>query len=60
MADSTTNNDNIFVLYRYTPSFAAAIVFIILFICTTALHGYQILRTRLWYFTPMFIGGCCM
>lgn len=46
-----------FELYRYDPSLAAAIIFILAFTLTTALHGYQLLRTRTWFFIPFFIGG---
>jgi hypothetical protein len=46
-----------FKLYRYNPSMAAAVIFIIVFSLTTLLHGYQMFRTRTWFFTPFFIGG---
>lgn len=46
-----------FKLYRYDPSIAAAVIFIIAFTLTTLLHGYQMIRTRTWFFIPFFIGG---
>ena len=46
-----------FKYYHYDPSLVAAILFIILFLLTTALHSYQLLRTRTWYFIPFLIGG---
>ncbi|CAI6331005.1 unnamed protein product [Periconia digitata] len=46
-----------FVFYRYHPSLAAAVVFIVLFAITTGLHVYQIIRKRTWYFIPLAIGG---
>lgn len=49
-----------FKLYRYDPSMAAAIIFIILFLLATALHLYQMFRTRTWIFIPFVIGGVCM
>lgn len=45
--------------YRYDPSLAAAVIFLILFLLTTTLHLYQLLRTRTWYFIPFLIGGFC-
>lgn len=48
-----------FKLYRYNPSMAAAIIFIILFFLITALHFYQMMRTRTWIFVPFVIGGVC-
>jgi hypothetical protein len=48
-----------FKLYRYNPSMAAAVIFIILFLLVTVLHTYQMLRTRTWIFIPFVIGGVC-
>ena len=48
-----------FSLYQYTPSIPAAIVFIALFGITTALHSYQMMRTRTWFFIPFLCGGLC-
>ncbi|KAH8700719.1 putative RTM1-like protein [Talaromyces proteolyticus] len=53
MADS--NSD--FKLYRYDPSMAAAVIFVILFLGATAIHTWQLLQTRTWYFIPFVIGG---
>ncbi|KAF2179161.1 RTA1-domain-containing protein [Zopfia rhizophila CBS 207.26] len=36
---------------------AAAVIFIILFILITAIHLYQLIRTRLWIFIPFILGG---
>ena len=55
MAEETVD----FKLYRYNPSMAAAIIFIILFFLITALHFYQMMRTRTWIFIPFVIGGVC-
>lgn len=54
MAGTTT-----FHLYAYTPSLAAAVIFIILFALTTTLHAYQLIKTRAWYLIPIVIGGLC-
>lgn len=46
-----------FEYYKYDPSIAAAIVFVIVFIATTGLHFYQMFRTRTWFMTAFCIGG---
>ncbi|KAL1591359.1 hypothetical protein SLS60_012058 [Paraconiothyrium brasiliense] len=46
-----------FKLYRYDPFMAAAVIFIILFLVITAIHFYQLIRTRAWFFIPFIIGG---
>ena len=56
MAEETID----FKLYRYDPSMAAAVVFIILFLIATGLHLYQMLRTRTWILVPFVLGGICM
>ncbi|CAI6332897.1 unnamed protein product [Periconia digitata] len=51
------NDPDAFVLYRYRPNLAAAVIFIILFLLTTLFHTFQIWRKRTWYFIPLVIGG---
>lgn len=46
-------------LYHYSPSLAAAVIFVILFVSSTALHFLQLLGKKTWYFTPFLIGGIC-
>lgn len=46
-------------LYHYNPSLAAAVIFVILFVCSTGLHAFQLFRKRTFYFTPFIIGGIC-
>ncbi|KAI9367227.1 RTA1 like protein [Aspergillus egyptiacus] len=46
-----------FQLYRYTPSEAAAGLFVALFALTTLYHVYQIKKARAWYFTAFVLGG---
>ncbi|KAL4963992.1 RTA1 domain-containing protein [Aspergillus stella-maris] len=46
-----------FELYRYTPSLVGAGLFAGLFLLTTVVHIYQLLRYRSWYFVPFMIGG---
>ena len=49
--------DNGFKYYRYDPSLAAAVIFATLFLLTSLLHVFQLVRARTWYFTPLVIGG---
>ncbi|KAF2183517.1 putative RTM1-like protein [Zopfia rhizophila CBS 207.26] len=49
--------NDLFRLYRYDPSMAAACIFTVLFILVTAIHLYQMLRTRAWIFVHFVIGG---
>lgn len=59
MSSSSTSNHGGWVAYKYYPSMAAAVIFIILFISTTLLHTYHLLRTQTWFFIPLVIGGYC-
>ncbi|KAI4119305.1 MAG: hypothetical protein LQ345_000774 [Seirophora villosa] len=45
------------VLYRYTPSLAAAVIAIVVFTVLSALHTYRMIRSRLWFCLPFTIGG---
>ncbi|KAL4977916.1 RTA1 like protein [Aspergillus desertorum] len=46
-----------FKLYRYTPSRAAAALFVALFSLTTLYHVSQLWRRRAWYFIAFVVGG---
>lgn len=48
-----------FRLYRYDPSFGAAVVMVIIFILASGFHTYQVARTRTWFFVPFVVGGYC-
>lgn len=48
-----------FTFFHYVPSIAGAVLFIILFLGTSALHGYQMFTTRTWFLVPFFLGGVC-
>ncbi|KAM0325424.1 hypothetical protein ACHAQA_007410 [Verticillium albo-atrum] len=48
-----------YAFYRYDPNLGAAIVFIILFACTTGLHFWQMWKTKTWYMTAFVLGGVC-
>ncbi|KAF5723989.1 RTM1 [Fusarium mundagurra] len=51
------DSDVIFKFYRYDPSMAAAVIFITLFLSVSALHTYQLVRTKTWFFCCFVIGG---
>lgn len=53
------DGNELFQLYRYEPSMAAAVIFIILFLAITAIHTYQMVRTKTWFFVPFVLGGFC-
>lgn len=48
-----------FKLYRYDPSLAANIVFIVLFAIATFGHIFLLVRKKVWYFIPFVIGCIC-
>jgi hypothetical protein len=52
-------SEDVFEYYRYTPSIAAAVIFIVLFSITTTVHIYQLARTKTWSFLPLVLGGLC-
>ncbi|OAQ98542.1 hypothetical protein LLEC1_04166 [Akanthomyces lecanii] len=52
-----TNEDWLLKRYKYVPSTAAAIIFAVLFGASTAVHLFQLLRTKTWYFIPFLVGG---
>jgi cobalamin synthase len=56
MTDSGSDDQK---YYRYDPSLAAAIIFIVLLVFTSSFHFYQMVRTRTWYFIPFVVGACC-
>ncbi|OHE96015.1 RTM1 protein [Colletotrichum orchidophilum] len=45
--------------YRFEPSTAAAVFFCVVFILTTGLHVFQLVRTKTWYMIAFVIGGLC-
>lgn len=53
------DDPNAFVFYRYVPSQAAAIIFVLAFLTTTVLHCLQCIRSRTWYLVPLITGGFC-
>jgi len=51
------DDPNAWVPYRYIPSVAAAIIFIICFSLATGFHIFKMIKLRSWFFTPFVIGG---
>lgn len=49
-----------YYLWRYVPSLAASIIFLILFLVTTVYHSWKIWRTRTRFCIVFAIGGICM
>ena len=54
-----SSSESNFTFYHYTPSSVAAVIFAALFLISSLLHSYQLIRTRLWYFIPLVLGGFC-
>lgn len=59
MFELETRETKEFSLFKYHPSLAAAVIFIVLFAITTGLHGFQAAKRRTYYFIPLIIGGIC-
>ncbi|KAH7022403.1 RTA1 like protein-domain-containing protein [Ilyonectria destructans] len=43
--------------YKYDPSLAAAVIFIVGFSVSSLIHVYQIWKTKTWFFIPFLIGS---
>lgn len=54
-AESAAQNP--FKLYHYDPTIAGAVIFVLLFLVTTLLHFWQLVRARCWFLLPLGIGG---
>lgn len=52
-----SDSDTTFVLYHYTPSAVAAIIFAAIFFLSSIIHAWRIIRSRSWYFSAIVIGG---
>lgn len=48
-----------FKLFRYDPNLGAAVLFVILFLIASALHTYQYIVTRTWFWTAFIVGCWC-
>ncbi|RYP80323.1 hypothetical protein DL770_006270 [Monosporascus sp. CRB-9-2] len=49
--------ENPFKLYHYDPTTAGALIFVLLFLGTTILHFWQLIRARCWFLIPLAVGG---
>lgn len=49
----------VFKLYHYDPTVAGAVIFVFLFLATTILHFWQLIRSRCWFLIPLAVGGVC-
>ncbi|KAF5615348.1 rta1 domain protein [Fusarium sp. NRRL 25303] len=45
--------------YKYDPSMAAAVIFVVSFSLSGLYHGFQVIKFRSWYFIP-FVVGCAI
>ncbi|KAF5589038.1 rta1 domain protein [Fusarium subglutinans] len=43
--------------YRYEPSLAANILFVVIFALSSGVHLFQIFKTRTWFFIPFLVGS---
>lgn len=48
-----------YYLWKYVPSIAAAVIFILLFLAMTALISWRMFKTKTWFCIPFAIGGFC-
>lgn len=55
----TLQTYNGYPLWHYIPNLPAAILFAGLFGLSTLLHGYLMLKNRVWFSLPFVIGGLC-
>ncbi|KAK0197507.1 RTA1 like protein [Armillaria mellea] len=52
-----SDSDTTFVLYHYTPSAVAAVIFAAIFFLSSIIHIWRIVKTRSWYFSAIVVGG---
>lgn len=50
---------NGYPLWHYVPNRPAAIIFFLIFGCSTIWHTVLLFRHRLWFCLPFVIGGFC-
>lgn len=49
-----------FYLWKYVPSMAAAVIFLIIYLIASFMHAWKMWKTRMWFCTPLVIGGFCL
>ncbi|KAH7368396.1 RTA1 protein [Plectosphaerella cucumerina] len=55
--DAAAPPENPFKLYHYDPTVAGGVIVALLFLGTTLLHFWQLIRARSWYVLPLAVGG---
>ena len=48
-----------FYLWKYVPSMAAAVIFLIFYLVASFMHAWKMWTTRMWFCIPFVIGGFC-
>ena len=48
-----------YYVWKYVPSMAAAVIFLVLFFLATIIHFWKIFRKRVRFTLPFAIGGLC-
>lgn len=48
-----------YYLWKYLPSIAAAVIFILLFLVMSILVSWRMFKTRTWFCIPFAVGGFC-
>jgi hypothetical protein len=48
-----------FYLWKYVPSMAAAVIFLILYLIASCMHTWKMWTMRMWFCIPFVIGGFC-
>ena len=56
---TSSQTESSFQFYRYDPSTAGAILFVLLFTGSTIVHSYQLYRARRSLLIPLIVGGIC-
>lgn len=49
-----------YYLWKYIPSLAAAVIFLLLFIVVTVYHSWKLYKTKARFCIAFVIGGICM
>lgn len=48
-----------FKFYHYTPTFAGAVLFAVLFALVSIRHAQLLISKRIWFFIPFLVGCLC-
>ncbi|EEU42503.1 uncharacterized protein NECHADRAFT_93370 [Fusarium vanettenii 77-13-4] len=55
LQDRASDTSSGFKLYHYDPTIPGAVIFLLLFLATTAFHFWQLIRPRCWFMLPLAI-----